>query len=96
SPHESPQQPRDDVPAAPGRLPAGAYLDWRDSAQALCTLVRALDFGEHSPNPLGCAKLLLGDGQSVRLSRIERLDRRSGLPAGSLVALREDGWQVAS
>ncbi len=96
SPHESPQQPRDDVPAAPGRLPAGAYLDWRDSAQALCTLVRALDFGEHRPNPLGCAKLLLGDGQSVRLSRIERLDRRSGLPAGSLVALREDGWQVAS
>ncbi|WP_208452261.1 non-ribosomal peptide synthetase [Burkholderia gladioli] len=96
SPHESPQQPRDDVPAAPGRLPAGAYLDWRDSAQALCTLVRALDFGEHRPNPLGRAKLLLGDGQSVRLSRIERLDRRSGLPAGSLVALREDGWQVAS
>ena len=54
------------------RPAAGAILDFAQPVQALCQLVRALDFGPYW-NPLGCAKLRLED-QILRIGKASPAD----------------------
>jgi natural product biosynthesis luciferase-like monooxygenase protein len=76
------------------RPAAAAAIDWQASAETISALVRALDFGSH-PNPLGLAKLFLGD-RFVAVGQAVVSDQKSGLAAGTVVAAEQDRLQVAT
>ncbi len=76
------------------RPPAAALVDWNRSAEQISALARALDFG-HYPNPLAAPKLVLGSA-AVAFSRLEVLDRRSGSPPGTLLAIDANTLTVAT
>ncbi|KAF9432724.1 hypothetical protein BGZ76_010401 [Entomortierella beljakovae] len=74
---------------------AGAYLCWTNTAEDLSALARALDFGEHYPNPLTCPKLLLEQNE-VQVKQVLPLPQRSGKTPGTLINIEQNAWQVAT
>ncbi|MGZ8470309.1 MAG: MupA/Atu3671 family FMN-dependent luciferase-like monooxygenase [Gemmatirosa sp.] len=76
------------------RPPAAGALQWERPAEELETLVRALDWGAYD-NPLGAAKLSLGDDVFV-VRRVECLTVASNARPGTVVAVQDDGWVVAT
>ncbi len=76
------------------RPPDGCVLDWNQGADVLAALVRALQFGPY-PNALGLPKLAL-DGAFVVVAALDRLDARSGLPPGTIVAINDEALVVAT
>lgn len=69
------------------RPAAGAILDFNSSSQALCQLVRALDFGPYW-NPLCCAKLQLPD-QILRVGKASPAEAggESTAPVGTVLSV---------
>jgi methionyl-tRNA formyltransferase len=96
----------DNIPARPqddtvgrlyglgARLPAGGMIDWHGPAHAIARVVRALDHGSHA-NPLGAPKASV-DGRIFLVGTASVQNGRSGLPAGTIVAVQEDGLRVAT
>ncbi len=74
---------------------AAGCLRWRQPAQNLATLVRALDFGNSAPNPLGLPKILLKN-RFVCAMRLEVLKQCSGAAPGTLLRIGQNDWEVAS
>ncbi|CEE90067.1 hypothetical protein XNA1_3540010 [Xenorhabdus nematophila str. Anatoliense] len=70
-------------------------MRWKQSAEELSALVRALYFGENYANPLGCPKLLLEQG-TVQISWLQRLNLRSESAPGTLMSVEEEAWQVTT
>jgi len=69
-------------------------LDFSRSAHELCALVRGLDFGSYA-NPLGRAKILVGD--EILLVRTAQLaGTRSGAPPGTVLHADGDVLRVAA
>ncbi|MBP0713533.1 formyltransferase family protein [Burkholderia sola] len=77
------------------RPEAGAHLRWSMTAYDLSTLARALDFGEHYPNPLTSPKLWIAD-TAFAIRQVHPLRRCSGQPPGTLIGVASDAWQVAT
>jgi len=73
------------------RPPAACSIDWRRSADDIAALVRALDFGDKYPNPVGRAKTVAG-GTVWVVPVAEVLNERSGNAPGTIV--RQDGAGV--
>ncbi len=80
--------------AAARRPTPGCVIPWDATAEQVAAFVRALDFGP-ADNPLGMAKLLAPDG-ALLVQRIEPLARRSGAPAGTLLARDAAAIEVAT
>ena len=77
------------------RKPApGCVIPWDAPAEAVSAFVRCLDFGA-ADNPLGVPKLL-APGGVLRVRSLEILDRRSGEPAGTMLAAGPAGIVVAT
>ncbi len=75
------------------RPTAAGTLDFGKSAEDICALVRALDFG-HYPNPLALPKVFLGDRLTV--VRSAELQPASGSPPGTITDVGSDFVRVAS
>jgi natural product biosynthesis luciferase-like monooxygenase protein len=75
------------------RPEAAATIDLGKPADQITTLARALDFGAHQ-NPLGRAKLFLGNDVLLVRSAEIAASRRSG-PAGRLVSVDQDRLVVS-
>lgn len=58
-------------------------------------MVRALDFGNHHPNPLGLPKILLAD-RVVRVGQLEITTQRSRAAPGTLLEIEPGRWRVAT
>ncbi len=79
---------RKDRPAAAGAL------RWSDSAAALATSVRALDFGTYA-NPVSSAKVALG-GRLLRVAQAEVADSVPGAAPGTVTQADAQGITVAT
>ena len=79
---------RKDRPAAAGAL------RWNDSAAALATSVRALDFGTYA-NPVSSAKVALG-GRLLRVAEAEVADSVPGAAPGTVTQADAQGITVAT
>ncbi|WP_083237285.1 MULTISPECIES: formyltransferase family protein [Burkholderia] len=77
------------------RPESGAHLRWSMPAHALSALARALDFGEHYPNPLTSPKLWVAD-TAFAIRQVHPLRQCSGKPPGTLIGIAPDAWQVAT
>ena len=77
------------------RPPAACSIDWRRSADDVAALVRALDFGDKYPNPIGRAKTVAGSTMWV-VPVAEVLNERSGLAPGTIVRQNGAGFVVAT
>ena len=64
------------------RPPAGCVISWNDCAHDISAFIRALDFG-HYANPLGMAKLAIGN-DFVIIPRIDVLDTLPGAPPATV------------
>ncbi|WP_034607745.1 formyltransferase family protein, partial [Chitinimonas koreensis] len=80
--------------AADRRPEAGGCLDWRQPAERLSALVRALQFGAY-PNPLGTAKIAHAGG-FASVAALEVLDGASGRPPGTVLSQSADALVVAT
>ncbi|HZY17563.1 MAG TPA: MupA/Atu3671 family FMN-dependent luciferase-like monooxygenase [Ramlibacter sp.] len=69
-------------------------LDFRQPAQDLVALVRALDFGQYA-NPLGRAKIVAGD-QLLLVRTASLADVDSGAAPGTVLAVAGDTLRVAA
>ncbi len=76
------------------RPPVQGVLDLRQPAATLVNLVRALDFG-HAPNPMGRAKLWLGDRVVLVRKARATLDASTAAP-GTLVSCHSGELRVAT
>ena len=79
---------RKDRPAAAGAL------RWSDSAAALATSVRALDFGTYA-NPVSSAKVALG-GRLLRVAQAEAAESAHGAAPGTVTQADSHGITVAT
>lgn len=77
------------------RPPAACSIDWRRSADDIGALVRALDFGDKYPNPIGRAKTV-ADGTMWVVPVAEVLNERSGHAPGTIVRQNGAGFVVAT
>ena len=77
------------------RPPAACSIDWRRSADDIAALVRALDFGDKYPNPIGRAKTVAG-GTVWVVPVAEVLNERSGYAPGTIVRPDGAGFVVAT
>ncbi|MCX8566191.1 MAG: glycopeptidolipid biosynthesis protein [Glomeribacter sp. 1016415] len=78
------------------RRPAAAgCLHWQHTAQKLSALVRALDFGDHHPNPLTLPKVLLTNC-IVHVAQLDILAQCSDAAPGTLLRVEPDCWHVAT
>ena len=75
--------------------PANAgMIDWHSPAEAIARFVRALDHGSYA-NPLGAPKISV-NGHVLLVGVASVQASRSGLPAGTIVSVREDDLSVAT
>jgi amino acid adenylation domain-containing protein/non-ribosomal peptide synthase protein (TIGR01720 family) len=65
--------------------PAGGVISFNRCAEDIDALVRALDFGPY-PNPLGLAKLVIGN-KSLIVSKLEVLSDKPQSPPGTVTAM---------
>ncbi len=72
----------------------GGLIDWHESATKVTNTVRALDFGNH-PNPLGTAKLAIGD-QFFRVLKCEGLESESKSAFGTINRIDFDSLTVSA
>lgn len=80
---------------ANGKRPwAACTLDWREPAETLSALVRALHFGPY-PNALGLAKFRMG-GVFCAIDQLELLDTLSGALPGTILSLSAQQMCVAT
>ncbi len=89
-----PQQGERSYYGARVRPATAGLIDFDRPAAELSNLVRALDFG-HSHNPLGMAKVLLGD-RAIVARRLRVLGYRNGAAPGTLLACDEREIVVAT
>jgi len=80
--------------ASTDRPTAGGTIDWTRPAATVSALVRGLDTGPYA-NPLGLAKALVS-GVLLHVPEVAVLDRRSGAPPGTVVAVGDEGVIVAT
>ncbi len=76
------------------RLPGRGLIDWHQTAEKLDALARALDHGSY-PNPFAVPKFLAPEGVYVAVG-IDALDASSGAAPGTVTAIDETGWTVAT
>ncbi len=76
------------------RPAAACSIDWTCDAQAVLTLIRALDHGSYG-NPIGAAKLVIA-GQPFVVTSARSLGRRSGSAAGTIVSIGPEGIAIAT
>ncbi|HEY0818471.1 MAG TPA: formyltransferase family protein, partial [Rhizobacter sp.] len=76
------------------RPSAACAIRWDQPASKIATLVRALDFGTYA-NPIGSAKAVFNQ-RLVLVPELKVLEDRSGLPAGSIVAVNDDALVVTT
>jgi polyketide synthase PksN len=77
------------------RKPApGCVIPWDLPAERISAFVRSLDFGA-ADNPLGTPKLL-APGGVLLVPCLEALERRSGQPASTVLAVGPEGIEVAT
>ena len=72
----------------------GSVISWDLHASEISALVRALNFGHH-PNPLGAAKMLVGDEFYI-VRELEILDSVSKNPAGTISKIEADNLQIST
>ncbi|WP_082874946.1 formyltransferase family protein [Burkholderia sp. MSMB1589WGS] len=77
------------------RPESGAHLRWSMPAHALSALARALDFGDHYPNPLTSPKLWVAN-TAFAIRQVHPLRQCSGKPPGTLIGIASDAWQVTT
>ena len=76
------------------RPPAEGVISFHTPADEIDALVRALNFGPY-PNPLGCAKLWLGEAFLV-VAETRVLGRASESPPGTIVGIDENALRVCA
>ncbi|MCA1694463.1 MAG: thioester reductase, partial [Actinobacteria bacterium] len=80
---------------ARAKRPSGALMvSWHQSAEDIDAAVRATQFGPH-PNEFGTIKLTVG-AESVIVGATTVSERRSSAPAGTVLAVTEQGLTVAT
>ncbi len=72
----------------------GGLITWERSAEDISRSIRAFDFGRH-PNPLGTAKLLIGDEFFV-VREVEIPDSVSSAGPGTVVHIGHEALQIAT
>lgn len=72
----------------------GGLISWSDSAAKITNTVRALNFGNH-PNPLGTAKIAIGD-QIFCILKCEELDSTSKSAFGTINRIEFDSITVSA
>jgi amino acid adenylation domain-containing protein len=72
----------------------GGVISWNKTAFEISALVRALDFGLH-PNPLGSAKLFVGDEFFI-ISEVEILDKSAKNAPGTITKIGTDFLQISA
>jgi amino acid adenylation domain-containing protein len=76
------------------RPPNGCVISWNSRADEISALVRALNFGHH-PNPLGAAKIFIGDEFYI-VRDLEILDSVSKNPPGTINKIEADCLQISA
>ncbi len=76
------------------RPTSGGVIDWSKTSFEISALVRALDFGLH-PNPLGTAKICLGDEFFI-ISEVEILDETAKNAPGTITKIGAEFLQIST
>ena len=76
------------------RVAAASLIDWTGSAEAIVSVVRALNHGSYA-NPMGAPKALLS-GKPIIIAEARALRSRGGAAAGEVVAVESDCIVVAT
>ena len=76
------------------RPPAACTVDWARPAEEIDALIRGLDYGPY-PNPLGLAKLFLGD-QAVIVKQVDLLESEPTVAPGTITLVTDGTINVAT
>ena len=76
------------------KLVANGWIAWHENAETIYRICCALDLG-HYDNRLGTLKFTLGTSAFI-IRKLEILAEKSGEPAGTVIAISEDSWRIAT